>query len=474
MLLDTDRSSKECLAVFARFPEPGRAKTRLIPALGSEGAAQLHAQMTRHTLSHVDELAGSRSISIEVWFTGGSAEQMRAEFGERLYRPQPEGDLGDRMAAAFEGMLAVARSAAIIGTDCPALDATILAEALDALQNHDLVIGPASDGGYYLIGLRRPIPELFDRMPWGTSEVRAETLTRADRLRLSVHLLPVLDDIDEPGDLPAWEAARSRIGARPEVSIVIPTLDEEERIGVTIRRALRPGVEVLVADGGSSDATREIASAAGARVIDAPRGRGTQLDAGAVAAHGSILIFLHADTILPADYLDVVRRTMADASVALGAFRLRIDRPGRLLRLLEAAVGLRSSWLGLPYGDQALFLRAETYRHLHGFAAIPLMEDVDLVVRARTLGTIQVLPEAVITSGRRWEEAGALRMTAINLACLTGHFLGVSPARLAAWRDRVSHRRNRPSHSESLKRVTLDVVRSSDGFETTYPHPCER
>ena len=466
MRLDFDRHGSHGLAVFARFPEPGRAKTRLIPALGAEGAARLYTEMARHTLAQVDELERMRPVIVEVWFAGGDAGPMQALFGERRYRLQPEGDLGARMSSAFDSMLKKSRSAAIIGTDCPALSAEILAGALDALDDHDLILGPASDGGYYLIGLRRPVPELFDRMPWGTSAVLTETLKRADRLGLTVHQLPVLDDVDEPGDLPVWEAVQSGHHDRPEASVVIPTRNEADRIGATIRSALQPGVEVIVADGGSTDATKEIASAAGARVIEAPRGRGPQLNAGAEVARGRILIFLHGDTLLPDNYLNAVRRSMTDRRVALGAFRLQIDHPGGFLRLVETAVRLRSTWLGLPYGDQAMFLRAETFRRLGGFAAIPLMEDVDLVARARKIGSIRIVSEAVITSGRRWEDAGGLRMTAINLTCLTGHHLGIPPDRLAGWRDGLSRRRD-------CRRDTISSALRDPDEARTRPGPAD-
>jgi rSAM/selenodomain-associated transferase 2/rSAM/selenodomain-associated transferase 1 len=437
MLCHEDPNTKDRLAVFARFPEPGRAKTRLIPALGAEGAAQLHAEMVRHTLRRVEELDGRHRMSLEVWFAGGNAEWFRAAFGERCYRRQTEGDLGARMAHAFGAMLAVARAAVIIGTDCSAITAQLVSDAFDALRDHDLVLGPATDGGYYLVGLRRPIPELFDRMSWGTSGVLSETLARAKRLGLAAHLLPPLDDVDEPGDLAVWEAARSRV-EEPGVSIIIPTLNEAALIGRTIRAVLRPGVEVIVADGGSTDGTREIATASGALVIEAPSGRGSQLNAGAARARGSVLLFLHADTILPPNYLDAVYRAMADQRVVVGAFRLRIDRHGLLLRLVETGVRIRCALFRKPYGDQALFLRADSFRRLGGFAEVPLMEDVDLADRAGAIGTIRIVRDAVITSGRRWESAGVLRMTLINLACLVGFHLGVSPARLAAWRDRLS------------------------------------
>jgi rSAM/selenodomain-associated transferase 2/rSAM/selenodomain-associated transferase 1 len=452
MLCHQDPNTKERLAVFARFPEPGRTKTRLIPTLGPKSAAQLHAEMVRHTLRRVDELDGRHRVSLEVWFAGGDAERFRAAFGERCYRRQAEGDLGARMAHAFGAMLVDARAAVIIGTDCPGITARIVSDAFEGLRDHDLVLGPATDGGYYLIGLRRHVPDLFHRMPWGTAQVLSETLARADQLGLGVHLLPPLDDVDEPNDLAAWEAARSRVeepsrGEKAGVSIIIPTLNEAALIGRTIRAALRPGVDVIVADGGSTDGTREIAAASGTLVIDAPPGRGSQLNAGAARARGSVLLFLHADTFLPSDYLDAVCRAMADPRVIVGAFRLRIDRCGLLLRLVETGVRIRCALFRTPYGDQALFLRAGSFRQLGGFADIPLMEDADLVDRAGAVGEIRIVRDAVITSGRRWESAGVLRMTLINLACLVGFRLGVSPARLAAWRDRLSRFRVRqPEH----------------------------
>jgi rSAM/selenodomain-associated transferase 2/rSAM/selenodomain-associated transferase 1 len=448
MRIDVDRDASERLAVFARFPEPGRAKTRLIPSLGSEGAARLHAEMVRHTLRRVDELDETRRASIEVWFTGGDAERFKLAFGERWYYPRSDGDLGARMAHAFGTILADARTAVIIGTDCPGITARMISDAFDALLCHDLVLGPATDGGYYLIGLSRPVPDLFDRMPWGTAHVLSETLARAQRLSLVVHLLPSLDDVDEPGDLAVWEAARSVAddsfrADEPCLSIVIPTLNEAALIGRTIRAALQPGVEIIVADGGSTDGTREIATSSGALVIEAPPGRGSQLNAGAARARGSVLLFLHADTHLPPDYLDVVYRAMADPRVALGAFRLRIDRPGILMRLTETGVGLRCALFRMTYGDQALFLRAELFRRLGGFAPMPLTEDVELLHRARAIGSVWIVPEAVVTSGRRWDAAGVFRMTFINLFCLASFCVGISPARLATWRDCRSEIRKR-------------------------------
>lgn len=345
------------------------------------------------------------------------------------------------MADALQSMLARADAAILIGTDCPDLSVGLLVEAFEALRTSDVVIGPAFDGGYYLIGLRRQAPALFEGVAWGTSEVLAATLARAASLGLVVHKLPTLSDVDEPGDLAVWERVKAgcqTVGVPPELSIVIPTLDEAAEIAGLLRRLRQPGVELIVADGGSCDRTREIAAACGARVVRASPGRGTQMNAGSAVARGGVLLFLHADTSLPDDFIELIREALSDPSVAVGAFRFAIERAGVTSRLLESAVRLRCKLLRLPYGDQAYFMSRETFDRLGGFAEIPLMEDVDLVRRARRLGRVVVLDAAATTSARRWERAGLLRTTAVNQACLVGYALGVSPQRLARWRRGLS------------------------------------
>ncbi|MEP0811487.1 TIGR04282 family arsenosugar biosynthesis glycosyltransferase [Trichocoleus sp. ST-U2] len=195
--------NRECLIVFTRYPEPGKAKTRLIPVLGEDGASNLHRQMTEHTLSQVRELQSDRATRVEVYFTGGDQQLMEDWLGaDIIYQPQGEGDLGQRMKSAFQTAFAAGiEGVAIVGTDCPGLDAKIMAQAFEQLNGHDLVLGPAMDGGYYLIGLRRMIPELFEGINWGTSEVREKTVAIAISLGLAVAYLPPLFDVDRPEDL---------------------------------------------------------------------------------------------------------------------------------------------------------------------------------------------------------------------------------------------------------------------------------
>jgi uncharacterized protein len=195
-----------CLIIFTRYPELGKTKTRLIPALGEQGATQLHRQMAEYTIQQARSLP---QMAIEVWYVGGNQELMQNWLGQDLvYRKQPPGDLGDRMCAAFRSSFNQGHDAVIVvGTDCPELTTAVLTQGFAKLQDHTLTIGPAIDGGYYLIGLQQLVPELFQGIAWSTATVLSETLEIVDRLHLSISLLPCLHDIDVPQDLAYLAAA---------------------------------------------------------------------------------------------------------------------------------------------------------------------------------------------------------------------------------------------------------------------------
>jgi len=222
-----------------------------------------------------------------------------------------------------------------------------------------------------------------------------------------------------------------------DISVIIPARDEGNQVAGAIDSARRcPVREIIVADGRSRDQTVRIAQDRGARVVTCAPGRGPQLHAGAQAARGAILLFLHADTRLPPDYAHHVLHVLARPGVVAGAFRLRIDAPHRALRLVERAVHWRCRWLHLPYGDQALFLTRQTYERVGGFPPIPLMEDYVFVRRLRRLGRIAIAPAEVTTSARRWLREGIWRTTLHNQLSLLAYHFGTPPERIAAWRAR--------------------------------------
>lgn len=208
MLLNNNAPhSQECLLIFTRYPEPGQVKTRLIPALGADAAALLYRQMVEHTLQQARALQQIRSISIEIWFTGGSNAQMQDWLGQDLiYERQPPSDLGDRLSYALQTTFNKGNtSAVIIGTDCPELNPVILEQSFSGLQHNELILGPAKDGGYYLIGLQRLIRELFVGISWSTAEVFQQTNQIAENLNLTRAYLTPLSDVDVPQDLAIWE-----------------------------------------------------------------------------------------------------------------------------------------------------------------------------------------------------------------------------------------------------------------------------
>lgn len=428
------------LAVFTRYPEPGKAKTRLAPALGARGAAELQRRMTASVLATARAFAEGGGALLEVRYEGGSEAEMRAAFGGGCrFVPQSGGDLGQRMGRAFAAAFANGAGAAVlIGSDCPSITAETLAEAFRLLDApHDLVLGPAADGGYYLIGLRRPVPALFPAdMPWGEASVRCRTLQIAKDLGLSVALLQELSDVDRPEDLAALAGSGLLTGLPAEIAVIIPALNEERRVAAAVESARQaPAAEVIVVDGGSADRTAEAAQQAGARVVASGRGRARQMNAGASIATGGTLLFLHADSRLPRNYHLHVRAALAEPGVSGGAFELKLDGAGPGLRLVERMANLRSRRLGMPYGDQAIFLRAEAFRELGGFRDLPIMEDVEFVRRLNRRGRLHLVPAPVATSARRWNRRGFAKTTLVNIAATVAYLLGVPPERLARWRS---------------------------------------
>lgn len=228
----------------------------------------------------------------------------------------------------------------------------------------------------------------------------------------------------------------------PKISIIIPVLNEAGTIQEILTRLQEAkDVEVIVVDGGSRDETltialsisKKLALSLPIKVISTAAGRANQMNTGAAVASGDILLFLHADTRLPARFDTLLLRALQDARTIAGAFELRIDGQLRGLRLVEKMVKLRSRFLAMPYGDQAFFLKASTFDEIGGFPNLPIMEDFELMLRLRSQGQITIISAPVVTSGRRWQKLGVVKTTLINQVIIAGYFLGVPPTELVRW-----------------------------------------
>jgi rSAM/selenodomain-associated transferase 2 len=216
----------------------------------------------------------------------------------------------------------------------------------------------------------------------------------------------------------------------PVVSLVVPTLDEERALAATLDAAAPQADEVVITDGGSRDGTLDLARERGAVVVSGGPGRGAQLNRGARAARGDVLVFLHADTLLPPAALSAVRAAVAGGAAG-GAFAVRFDVDSALYRFGARMVNLRSRWTGLALGDQAQFATRAAFDALGGFAPWPILEDLDFARRLRRLGPVAILRPPVTTSARRFETRGPARTVALNWLLWTLFACGVSPYRLA-------------------------------------------
>ncbi len=464
------------ILIFMRYPTAGKAKTRLIPKIGAERAALLHRRMTENIVRVARSRGGDGSVT--ACFTGEPKHKFRAWLGTDLnYRKQPNGDLGDRLRNAFAAAFrAGSKRVVVVGSDVPNVTPEILSQAESALENRDVVLGPAADGGYYLLGMNRMYPDLFCGMNWGGENVCDQTRDAIVILGLKSTELPMLNDVDRPEDLASLRDDPRFVDVfseQPLLSVIIPTLNEDNFIAATLdqvgksacietsqkvvtncqcatrrvaqtksvpiseryntakRACSQYFFEVIVVDGGSSDSTCDIAVKSGATVLNVGGGRAAQLNAGAKHAHGRHLLFLHADTLLTAGYQLAINKALSEPSVVAGAFRFRTDVVGIAMRLVEWGTNIRSALFRLPYGDQGIFLEKRVFDELGGFPPAPIMEDFDLVCRLRRRGKIVTLHNAVTTSARRWQRLGLLRTMFRNQIMIAGFMMGVSPDRLA-------------------------------------------
>jgi len=218
------------------------------------------------------------------------------------------------------------------------------------------------------------------------------------------------------------------------ISIIIPTLNEASNLKeAIITSQSSSNIEIIVVDGGSKDETLLIAKSLNIKVIISPPGRANQMNIGAMAASGEILLFLHADTRLPTNFDQMIRTTLAKPGIVAGAFTLQINYPHWGLRLVEFGVKWRCNLWQMPYGDQGIFITKDVFQQVGNFPQIPIMEDFEIMRKLRNLGKIYLLPTPVITSPRRWLKKGIIQTTIWNQIIVIAYLLGVSPHRIRNW-----------------------------------------
>ncbi|RFP60990.1 MAG: DUF2064 domain-containing protein [Limnothrix sp. CACIAM 69d] len=475
--------SELTITLFVKAPELGPVKSRLAKTIGADFATEFYRSIGRDWFDRLTEFADSQQADVRVFYApdlGRSLVREWLDCDDRQLVAQGDGDLGDRMARAFTTCFGQGSDRVLlVGSDSPDLPDAILTQGAEALIETGATICPTEDGGYCLVGFQRDrfLPSIFQNMIWSTETVFSETIARFQSANQPVTILPRWYDIDHAQDLDQfWQlnqqnsalersiATLEKIRQPIALSVIMPVLNEGERIQKMLDHLAEISgqipYEVIVVDGDRAGSTLQyLPSDRPVRGITAARGRGLQMNAGAAIARGEILLFLHADTQLPATAFQVIIQLFDPApnpdqipnlgskglkplvpedssgdQLVGGAFDLAITSSRWILRTIARVASVRSRLTRLPYGDQAIFIRRSAFLELGGYPEIPIMEDVALMRSIRRRGwRIRILPDRVLTSARRWEREGVWRCTLRNWTMLLAYFAGVSPWTLLAW-----------------------------------------
>ncbi len=429
-------------------------KTRLVPLLGSRRAAELAKVFLQDTWAFVSALSWAKPVlasteegiqdflrgPIEIWLQGG-------------------GDLGARLENISRRALCNHRYVIAIGADSPGLPAKYVEQAREALARADAVIGPSEDGGFCLLGLRKCPTGLLSGIPWSAPTTCLETIAKLQAAGLTVYILDDWFDVDTAQDLERLnalltaeqiEAPKTKhfldthawrwTGTQPiRCSVIIPTLNEREFLPQTLRAIAEHQWihEVIVADGGSTDGTREwVAAQNFAQMVDAPAGKGNQINRGAQAASGDVLLILHADCQLPPDAGEDIASALQSQEVAGGCFEVRFNASQpRSLKLVGAGINFRCRLANAATGDQGIFVRKRIFVQAGGCPDWPLFEDVELVRRIKKVGRFAVLHSRLLVSPRRHLASGVFRTVLLIYVLRVAFWLGVSPFTLKKWFD---------------------------------------
>jgi uncharacterized protein len=432
------KPSRKALILFMRYPQPGCVKSRLAAAVGPEEAARVYEKLIRRTLGVAADFKRERpEVDLFIFFTPPD-KMLRIEGaypGPWSFICQEGLHLGERMERSIRQTMDRGYSdVLLVGTDLADLEPEDFTDAFRAVEKGWATLGPAADGGFYLIGLSRPCPAVFQVESWGTGEIFARTERFLSNSGFMVKHLKERRDIDYPEDLP-FIRRKPWFGA--SLSVIIPTLGSFDRLEPflqSLRQQIWPDDEIILVQAERGDQLTghlkpkqimpQISS------VHAPRGRGLQLNRGVEAAKGSLLFFLHDDSTPPPNFACSIRKICEESAMSLGCFQLAFSPSNALLNGIAQWANFRTCTFGLPYGDQGLFCRRDSYEQAGGFRKPYLMEDVDFVRCCRRLGQLLVLPDRIVTSSERYIRMGILRASLRNHLTMLLYHLGVDDGRL--------------------------------------------
>lgn len=415
------------LIFFVKAPILGKVKTRLAKQIGEHRALEFYEECVRKLTSLPLPLLCDAFIAYD---TPKQEEPLPSYLQSFPFFFQEGEDLGERMRHAFEHLFAQGyKRVVLVGSDIPDIDAKILNHAITALSTNDAILSPTFDGGYYLIGFHAHTfkAEAFEGIHYSQKDVFEKTKAKLKGALLTHGKM--LRDIDTLEDLKACDASFKT----KHISVIIPVYYEDETLLQTIetlyQNANEKDFEVIIVDTHECTTIDKLPFLSGVRIGFAPQGRASQMNEGASMAEGDILLFLHADTLMPKGW-----DSMLESASDVGAFKLCINSTKPIFKLIAMCANLRSAITRIPYGDQAQFFKTSTFKSFGGYANIPLMEDVEMMKRLKKNGEeLTILDACVQTSARRWEKEGIFYTTLRNRILSFLYLCGVSVDKLKTY-----------------------------------------
>lgn len=403
---------KRAIIIFTRVPVPGQTKTRMMPYLTPVQCAKLHSCF----LLDIKRVCRKCDADLFVAYTPEDKEKvLKSILGEADYFPQRGEDLGEKMFHAIEHVLKKGYDKCVlIGTDVPELTGECLEKAFNVLDNKDVVFGKTVDGGYYLVGMNRPIREVFSIDTYGHSNVLEQTVLGLEREEITAGYTVTLSDMDDRSDLSAYrnrmrtdkklqKSATGRYLIRTaRISVIVPVYNEEKTIKNLQEqlRTLKGKCEILFVDGGSTDRTLERISPE-FRVLHSKKGRANQMNLGAKESTGDILFFLHCDSELPDRPLEQIRYVMKDHRV--GCFGIAFHSRNFFMLTCRVISNHRIKDRKVMFGDQGIFVDRELFFEIGMFPELPIMEDYQFSLSLKERGErIGMAKSRIYTSDRRF------------------------------------------------------------------------
>lgn len=415
MKKDNIRKKRNAYVLFTREPVPGFTKTRLMPYYTAEQCAELHECFLRD-IAH--EMM-SRDFDIIVSYTGGEPSFLKKTFGRKAkYIEQRGNGLGQRMENAISDVLAMGYEKAVLtGSDIPELEAETIEASFAMLSASDIVIGPTSDGGYYLIGMKKLLHEAFDVKTYGVSTVFEETVSAIEAKELTVAKVDEYHDIDTNENLADLRRRivedihlrRSETGRfvaeNLRISVIVPVFNEEKTAGsmkAQLKKATqgRSDIEVIFVDGESTDSTLEVLGD-DFTVLRSKKGRAVQMNTGAINSTGDVLFFLHCDSTLPEDFISEIKNCMKRK--LFGCFGVKFDSCNFFMLTNRIISNNRAVLRGLVFGDQGIFIDRRLFFEEGMFPEIPVMEDYQFSRILKRMGYRPAIARRrIMTSSRRY------------------------------------------------------------------------